>query len=194
MRTMPPEELHREQMLMMQSLLADRFKLKVHFETREMPIYELVVAKDGAKLTPCKDKLEVDKNIAPKGLSWEDEKTWLPNGQMRAHVGLHGTHEMVAKCITMDQLMYWLPWQPSEAFTVDRNTVNRTGLTGLYDVSLKWTAPVRYSLQGVEMVDDSDGGPDFFEALQQQLGLKLVPSKGPVEVVVIDHIEKPSPN
>jgi uncharacterized protein (TIGR03435 family) len=195
MRTMPPEELHREQMLMMQSLLADRFKLKVHFETREMPIYELVVAKGGPKLTPSQAKPEVDNNIQPKNLSWDDLKTWLPNGQMRARVGPGGAHEMIAKCITIDQLMYWLPWQPSEAFTVDRSTVNRTGITGLYDISLKWTVPMHLnSPQNPAVAEDGAGGPDFFEALQKQLGLKLVPSKGPVEVIVIDHIERPSPN
>ena len=85
---------------------------------------------------------------------------------------------------------------------VDRPILDRTGLTGKYDITLKWTVGYPPVMAGVQeggpprndAAAASDSGPSLFTALPEELGLKLVPVKAPVEVLVIDHIERPSPN
>jgi uncharacterized protein (TIGR03435 family) len=163
MQKMTPAQQREQVNLMEQSLLADRFKLKVHFETREMPVYALVVGKGGAKLTPAKEG-------EPHSLSIIDVEQGL---QMKA-VG-----------ITLDQ---WI----QSPFLGGRTVVDQTGLKGAYDFTLTW---------GREEPVVSDAGqgsgadaPLLPSAIQEQLGLKLVPTKGQVEVIVIDHVERPSAN
>lgn len=164
MQKMPAAERQQQVQLMEQSLLAERFKLKVHFETRELPEYALVVAKGGAKMKAAAE------------------------GEMR-QISTTGTgqgSEMKATAQTVGDLAHMLQMQPEMS---GRLIVDQTGLTGTYDFAMKWTRE-----QGADA--DSPGGdaPTYFTALQEQLGLKLVPTKGPVEVVVIDHIELPSEN
>jgi bla regulator protein blaR1 len=145
----------REQVdLMEQSLLADRFKLKVHFETRETPGYDLVVAKAGPKLTPAK----------------EGEAT---------RISMSG-NTMTATAATLDQ------WGGGP-FIGSSPVVNKTGLTGKYDFTLTWTNQLTAD-------DSGSDAPSLFTAVQEQLGLKLVPTRQQVEVIVIDHIERPSEN
>jgi uncharacterized protein (TIGR03435 family) len=155
MQKMTPAQQREQVNLMNQSLLADRFKLKVHFETREMPGFALVIAKGGPKLTPAKD----------------GESSRLSVRQ----------NEMTAKAITLDQWIH-------SPFLGGRMVVDQTGLKGTYDFTLSWS---EQSGAGQENGTDA---PSLFTAVQEQLGLKLVPTKGPVEVIVIDHIEKPSEN
>jgi uncharacterized protein (TIGR03435 family) len=157
MQKMDPAQQQEQVSLMEQSLLADRFKLKVHFETREMPVFALVIAKGGPKLTPAKD----------------GESTRLSVHQ----------NEMTATAITLDQ------WTHSP-FLGGRVIVDQTGLTGAYDFTLTWEQSVA-SGAGQEGGTDA---PSLFTAVQEQLGLKLVPTKGPVEVIVVDSIERPSAN
>jgi len=141
---------------MLQSLLADRFKLRVHNETREGPVYDLVIAKDGFKLK------EAPESERPGGYSWG-------NGMIQVRKG------------SIESLVFTL----SDSLT-DRPVIDKTGLTGNYDIDLHW------------MPDDQQGtpdaGPSLFTALQEQLGLKLVPAKGPIETFVVDHVERPSAN
>ncbi|HUZ94902.1 MAG TPA: TIGR03435 family protein [Edaphobacter sp.] len=165
MQKMTPMQQREQVEFMEQSLLANRFKLKVHFETREMPIYALVVAKGGPKLSPAK----------------EGESTRLFDTAESEH-GI----ETTATAITLDD------FARSPLVFGGRTVVDQTGLKGAYDFTLKW---------GREQPADSDtrqqngaDAPYLFTAIQEQLGLKLVPTKGPVEVIVIDHIEKPSAN
>lgn len=149
MQTMTPEQQRQQVELMEQSLLADRFKLKVHFETRELPAFALVVAKGGAKLTPAK----------------EGESTQLSSG----------ANETTGTAVTLDQFVHSPLLRPGGRIVLDQ-----TGLKGAYDFTIK-----------------GETGPDpasFFTLIQEQLGLKLVPTKTPVEVIVIDHIERPSEN
>jgi len=156
----------REQVdLMEQSLLAERFKLKVHFETRELPIYTLVVAKGGAKLTPASPG---------ETSSLTDLDT------------VQGS-EMVGKAVTLDQFVH-APFLR----TGGRPVVDQTGLTGAYDFTLK-SGPDSFSPPGTGQEMEADE-PPFFKAIQEQLGLQLVPAKDAIEVIVIDHIEKPSEN
>ena len=163
MKTMTPAQQREQVALMEQSLLADRFKLKVHFETREMPVYALTVAKGGPKLTPAKD----------------GEATRL------SVIDIEQGLQMTAKAVTIDAWIH-------SPFLGGRMVVDQTGLNGAYDFQLKWG-------RAQPVVSDAGqaSGPDvplLFTAIQEQLGLKLVPSKAPQEVIVIDHIERPSEN
>jgi len=166
MQTMTSEEKSRETRLMMQSLLADRFQLKAHFETREMPVYELVVAKGGSKL---KEAADPARGAAAVGRS-AIRGTAIP---MRALVGL-------------------LPAVPDIG---GREVIDKTGLTGVYDFSLKWT-PLQAAGAGENGAAPASGGEEasFFTAIEEQLGLKLVPDKEQGQVLVIDRIEQPSEN
>jgi uncharacterized protein (TIGR03435 family) len=152
---LPSDEAKAEKRKMIQALLADRFALKTHLETRELPVYALVVAKGGAKL--------------------QDSKS---NGCMinggRAGINIQG-------CASMAVLGEEL------AENLGRIVIDKTGLDGRYDIDLKWT-PYDSAAAATE------SGPSIFTALQEQLGLKLESQKGPVQVLVIDHVEQPSAN
>jgi bla regulator protein BlaR1 len=166
MQAMSPAEQSRENGLMMQSLLADRFKFKAHFETRELPVYELVLAKGGSKL-------KEDSDITKR----------------RLRVG----NPLVLPASPIQFLIGVLECSPDIG---GREVVDKTGLTGSYDISLKWaplqTAPTDSGAGAT--APSPDEGASLFTAIQEQLGLKLVPAKAPSEVLVIDRIEQPTPN
>ena len=154
-KTLPIDEQLRQQRLMMQAVLADRYQLKAHYETREMPVYELVVAHGGLKLT---DKVLERRN---QGESFFSPGDWYNN---------YGTMEDLANKLA----------GPTGGVVIDK-----TGLgTKAFFYELKWAS-------------DSQGGaggdPSIFKALEEQLGLKLVRGTDPVEFLVIDHIETPTP-
>lgn len=163
MQTMSADERMKENRQMEQSLLADRFQLKAHFETRELPKYELVIAKGGPKLKENPDRTQGRAGISSSGI--------------------RGT------AVPMRNLIDFLM---SVQDVGGRVVINKTGLTGTYDVSLKW-APMSAGNGGAESPADADA-PSFFTAIEEQLGLKLVPTDGPGQVLVIDHIERPSEN
>lgn len=141
---------------MMQTLLANRFHLVTHLETRELPIFALVVAKSG-----------------PSFLKTQAKGTTV--NQSRGHLQVEGGEN------TMTILA------ESLAEILDRIVVDKTGIEGKYSLNLKWTPD--------GTVADSDQAPlSIYTALQEQLGLKLEPQKGPVEVLVIDRVEMPSEN
>ena len=172
----------RQQML--QTLLADRFKLAIHRETKELPIYSLVVAKSGSKLHEAKPGDTYPNGIkAPAGLP-------APHA---THLMRMGRGELTAQGIAMDQIAHLLTQQ------IGRTVVDNTGLKGNYDFTLHWTpdqsAPTLNGPSGdPDGSTSSESGPSIFTAIQEQLGLKLESQKGPVEILVIDHIEKPSEN
>ena len=160
------DKLSREQrQAMLAALLADRFHLKVHTETKTLAVYEMVVAKGGAKL-----KTSV---IPPPGPENPD-----PLGY--GDLDVHGT-EISATAVTLSDLAMNL------SFPVDRTVIDKTGLTGRYDFQLRWTR------DGV-VAGEADAPPDLFTAIQEQLGLKLQAAKGPVETLVVDHVERPAGN
>jgi uncharacterized protein (TIGR03435 family) len=157
---------------MFQSILADRFKLVVHHETRELPIYVLSVAKGGPKLKPS----------AP-----DDPAAPAPR-----RIGLMITRgKVTANDTQLSTLVTVL------SRTLGRTVIDKTGLTGNYDFSLEY-APEEGGPPppggGTQPASPSDSAPSIFTALKEQLGLKLDSAKGPVDVVVIDHIEKPAEN
>ena len=189
---MSNEQQKEQTSLMMQTLLADRFKLKVHFETRQLPIYELAVAKGGPKLAAAKELPSAaegdDRQRASVVPSLSAES--LRKGVLVQYRGQEA--EMTAKEATLDQLVHWLAGYSEIG---GRTVVNQTGLTGMYDFTLRWTRE-RLTMPTQQSVTSSSEpeAPALFTSLPEQLGLRLISTKGPVEVLVIDHIEKPSEN
>jgi uncharacterized protein (TIGR03435 family) len=150
--------------MMVRSLLEDRFRLRIHRESREGQIYELQVAKGGPKLAAAKKTI-------PSGL--------FPKGS-----GVDG------KAASMSLLAKYL------SGPTGRVVVNKTGLDGSYDFTLTWTAELRSAPEtpaGPESQPDVTG-PSIFTALREQLGVQLQAAKGPVDLIIIDHVEKPGLN
>jgi len=166
MQKMTPAHQREQVALMEQSLLADRFKLRVHFETVEMPAYALVPAKGGPKLTPAKD----------------GESSRLST------VGTEQGMKMTAIAVTLDQLVL-SPLLTGAAG--GRPVLDQTGLKGLYDFTLTYAPAQLAASEAAKNVADA---PSLFTAMQEQLGLRLIPSKSQVEVIVVDHVERPSAN
>jgi uncharacterized protein (TIGR03435 family) len=165
---------------MVQSLLADRYKLAFHRETKEMPIYEPVAAKGGLKIAAPKEGscVVVDpKNPPNPPRPGEPPPRFC--GTVRMGRGL-----LEAYGINMDRFLSVL------SDTVGRRVIDKTAFAGTFDVHLEYT-PDEVAAGGTS--SDSQA-PSIFTALQEQLGLRLDNSKGPVEVLVIDHLEKPSEN
>jgi uncharacterized protein (TIGR03435 family) len=170
--------------LMMQALLAERFKLAAHFETRHLPIYGLTLdkpGKPGPQLTPSASAACAE---GPPTDGW-----FQPCGTIGLlAVSVHwriGARSMSAQQIASEIDVF------APGGTLGRAVVDQTGLSGLYDFRMEFTPEATALPPGVEA--DPDGQP-FVEALKDQLGLKLEPQTGPVDVLVIDHVEEPSPN
>lgn len=161
--------------LMMRALLADRFKLSAHTEQRSKPVFHLVQAKAG-KLGP---QLQVDSScsVAPAPA--------IPCGGIgQTPAGAPGHGRIGGRAVTIERIAGFL----TNPFTgVDRPVLDRTGLAGTFDFSLEW------SLNPDSAIPE-EAAPTFADALRDQLGFKLEPASGPVDVLVIDRIERPSPN
>jgi uncharacterized protein (TIGR03435 family) len=205
----------RDQMrLMLQSLLEERFQLKVHRETKEVNAYLMVQIKSGHKLLQAKDENgNPIVSLPPQEVSPQKAQAEIaalmrkgapmkqPPGsfQMKANAA-EGLSEMSAKAISMDRL--------ADALTnmVGRKVVDKTGLIGLYDVDLKFALGEMSGM--IRMISAGPGagpapapaqvpasaGPTIFTALQEQAGLKLDPDKASVEYTIIDSMEKPTEN
>jgi uncharacterized protein (TIGR03435 family) len=155
---------------MVQKLLEDRFKLSVHRDTRELSVYALTVAKDGPKLT----KNETNPNGLPSLL-------------------FKGLGVLPARNASMADLASVM-----QSAVLDRPVVDRTALAGRFDFSLTWT-PDDSQFRGMGAripapSNDPNAPPSLFTAIQEQLGLRLESTKAPVEVLVIDSVERPSEN
>ena len=141
---------------MLQALLADRFHMTLHRETRDLPIYALTVGKGGSKLQPA-------------------DSSASQNGTLKMG-------HMVTRKMTMASLASIL------TFDLKRPVRDETGLKGEFAFTLDWSP-------GLGEADANQSSlPSIFTALQEQLGLKLQSTKGPVEVLVIDHVELPAGN
>jgi uncharacterized protein (TIGR03435 family) len=175
---------------MLQTLLADRFGLQTHRETRELPIYSLVMARQDGALGPqlVRSTIDCEQWIAEKRprLGAGSPSPVVPGGK-RPVCQLVATRRLIsAGTQTMQQLT-----GPLQSFT-GRPVVDRTGLAGAFDFDLQWTSgPVAPAPGAPPAADD---GPSIFAALQEQLGLRLEPGRGPFEVVVIDEIHRPTPD
>ena len=161
LRNLTSDAGRKQKEMMVRALLADRFHLIVRPETRELPIYELVVARGGAKLGDLKSS-----------------GTTVNHG--RGHIEVEGANSVAFLAEELSQ-------------ETGRVVVDKTGITGRYNLKLHWTpddATEPQLLNGAPV----DSGPSLFTALEEQLGLKLQPAKGPVQVLVIDKVEMPSAN
>ena len=173
--------------LMLQTLLADRFKLTLHQETRELPVYSLVIGEDGPKLQAEKAG-DGDSN----GLNSSEGGAPKP-GNMKM-----GPGELTDQGATLGLLVEQL------SMRLGRPVLDRTGLRGNYDFTLKWTPGEGESAmfqqtgagpQGVGGTPSPEpSGSSIFTAIQEQLGLKLVSEQAPMATLVIDHVEPPAEN
>ena len=189
-----------ELLLMLQSLLEDRFQLKTHSETRDLPIYALVLANKDGKLGPQLTETKeggctvFDPNKPPPPPTDPGKPPVLGCGGM-----FMGPDRLGAAGIEIGRVV------PMLARMLERTIIDKTGLTAKYDIQLHWTPDPSQMMQGPfgggppppgapapPPIDPN--GPSIFTALQEQLGLKLESQKGPVEMLVIDHVEKPSEN
>jgi bla regulator protein blaR1 len=186
--------------LMMQSLLADRFKLAVHTENRQAPVFGLVLAKPGktgADLQPHSNERPCANAYpsAPTAGSAPTSPAKSVDGfsvcgiLVAARSSTPGRIRVGARNLTMDQIASMLP--AVAMGSLDRPILDQTGLVGSFDFSIEFTGGFKGPSPDVQ---PDPSAITFLEALQDQLGLKLKSQKGPVEVLVIDHVEKPSEN
>jgi uncharacterized protein (TIGR03435 family) len=146
---------------MLQTLLADRFKLSLHREPRQTSIYSLVVMKGGHKLTPA----DPTKCKNPSGCGFNASPT-----------------RIVGESVTMGQLAARL------SRSIGYHVADNTGVSGQFDLKLEWTTEDQFAGRG------ASASPTIFPAIQQQLGLRLESTRGPVDTLVIDRVEKPTEN
>jgi uncharacterized protein (TIGR03435 family) len=186
----------RQMWLMLQSLLEDRFKLKVHRETKELPVYALTAAKSGLKLprpteggcaSPTPDASTAawaGGRMQPPG---EGRTPQAPCGSVSVMLRPSGARMQGGK-IPMPELIRML------SMVLGSTVIDKTGFTQLFDVRLDFlpdeTTPALPPPPG----PPDDSGASILIAMQEQLGLKLESTKGPVEVLVIDHVERPTEN
>jgi uncharacterized protein (TIGR03435 family) len=168
-----------------QALIEDRFRLRMHRETRQLSVYDLVIAKDGLRMKLSEDQTppaEPAKENAPQPF-WGGS---ISRGNL-----MMGPSNINARAITVSDLVGAL------SFLLGRTVIDKTKLAGFYDVNLQWTPDID---QPMDVFDPTlpfprhPDGPSIYTALQDQLGLRLVSAKGPVPVIVIDSVQKPSVN
>ena len=185
--------------LMMQSLLAERFKLAVHRETRQLPVLMMKAIKAGAlgpKIQPHPANVPCNAQPTPTagpGVPLEPAADGFPYcggvGNMQATVP--GRVRIGAKDVTLQLLANQLSGADA---TVDRPVIDRTGFSGAFDFTLEWTPQFDGPLPAGSTFQPDPTGPTFQEALKEQLGFKLEPQTGPMDVVIVDHIEAPTEN
>jgi len=158
---------------MLQKLLVDRFQLKFHRETKELSVYVIKVASGGEKMT--------ETTAAPSD----------PPG-----FGFRGLGNLIVRNLSMADFAKGM-----QTTVTDRPVVDQTGLAGRWDFTLKWTpddsqfAQFRGAVPQPPPAGDSPNAPpSLYTAMPEQLGLKIEATKAPDDVMVIDHVEKPSPN
>ena len=174
LKKLSKEDANEQRRAMMRQMLEDRFHLKVHHENREMSVYNLVIAKGGFLLK------EADPNNTypngPKG----------PDGRSRGGMMMMGDGELTAQAIQISGLVNFLSQQ------LHRQVIDKTGLTGKYDITLKFASENPHEDSG--SAAPAETAPPLITAVQEQLGLKLDSAKGPVDTIVVDHVEQPSEN
>jgi uncharacterized protein (TIGR03435 family) len=152
---------------MFQNLLADEFKLKFHKDVKEGPVYALMVDKNGPKMAVNETEQDFKIPITPTG-----------PGKVK---GVR---------VPMSYLCYFLGLDP----LMDRPIIDKTGLDGQYDFTLAFLPELPPGFKTETLPPEMLELPSLFDALRQQLGLRLEPQKGPVEFYAIDHLEKPAVN
>jgi uncharacterized protein (TIGR03435 family) len=159
--------------IMVQKLLAERFMLKFHHDQRELSVYVISVASGGPKMTKS-----TTGPTDPQGFQFR------------------GLGDLIVRNMTMKDFASWM-----QSGVMDRPVVDQTGLTDRYDFTLKWTPDdsqfAQFRGAGVSVpppTDDPKAPPSLYTAITEQIGLKMGPAKAPDDVIVIDHVERPSAN
>ncbi len=198
MDKLPPEQRKDKLMQMLQSLLVERCKLSLGHETKELPIYALVVAKNGPKLHASTfkppDKLT---SLPPPSPMGKGDRPMRGGGE---GIMMNGRGNLTSTGVELSMLVNVL------SRITGRIVVDKTGLTGRYDFTLQWTPdesqgpifPGGGPGPGMQVRDGApppeSSGPSLFTAIQEELGLKLESQKAPVQIFVIEHVERPSEN
>jgi len=164
--------------LMLQSLLEERFQLRLHRETKELPVYALTIAKGGLKLQPGSCTEYDPNNPPPRPAPGQKRPDFC--GNLSAG-GRGPTQTVDAFGITMQRFLGFLPNYTG------RVVIDKTGFTGTFNAHFAFT-PDRAP------ADADNSAPSLFTAIEEQLGMKLESTKAPVEILVIDHVERPSEN
>jgi len=192
---------HAQVLLMLRSLLEDRFQLKVHRETKELPVYALAVTRSGSKLQQAKNGTCVPRNpnedLPPLRAAPGQPAPGYPCGRVGVSAESFGVR-MQGETVAMPEFIRML------SMVVGRPVLDRTGFADTFDLRLDFTPDEAVAglpravgageSGGTAAAADPAGPPNIFAAIQEQLGLKLESTKGPVEVLVIDHVERPSQN
>lgn len=183
--------------LMMQSLLAERFGLTVHFESHQAPVFALVASKPGKLGQRIRPHAEGPACNAAVVIPADPASPTLPPGGFVAACGrvsaVDGPNHTVvlgARNITFDHLAGYL----GDIANMDRPLVNETGLSGTYDFSMSWLPEHDSRSAAVNELPPDAQGPSFSEALNDDLGLKMKPTRAVIQTLVIDHVEQPTPN
>ena len=182
----PPETTKDQFQRMFQHLLVERFKLIVHQETKLMPVYELVVAKNGPKLKESAEGADGESSTAWVWAMNRDGFPIIPAGQSGVHgwISAAGTGHWAGRQATTADVARILTGETAPG----RRVIDKTGLTGKYDFTL-YFGGVHFPGRPPGIEDD-DNAPPIGLAVQQQLGLRLIDTKAPLEIVVVDHAEK----
>jgi bla regulator protein blaR1 len=185
--------------LMMQSLLSERFQLKAHFESREASVYALTLAKPGklgpnlrphSEGPPCPATADVDPPKAGDVFPPICENYMF----VRTRDGAHA--RWGSRNSTMASLASMLPNAPllrgnAPQQNIDRPVVDRTGLSGAFDFTIEYALSPEGSRDGAQ---PDLAGTEFLDALREQLGVELKPANGQVQMLIVDHVERPSEN
>jgi len=183
LKNLGPDQLKLARQQMLQSLLADRFLLKAHRETKEGPVYFLVLGKSGSKLQTSKPAGPDHQLLGPDGGAID--------GYMTINRGTGGDTKRTAYGVSMSYVARVLSQE------LHRPVLDKTGLTSTYDFTLEWMPDRAQAPMDASADEDAlpgESGASIFTAIQQQLGLKLEPGSGPVETLVIERVERPSAN
>jgi uncharacterized protein (TIGR03435 family) len=177
--------------LMLQTLLADRFRLTLHSETRELPVYDLTAKKSGLRLPPPKDTTchSFPPGETPRPVPGTFDCGYAPLFLSSAGLQIEGRKLHMADLVR------------ALARTLGQPVLDKTGFTGEFDIDLNYTDEDLMKSPGSPAPDDAGGNRrrddpnlSLVFAAMDQLGLKLQPAKSPVEVLVVDHAERPAPN
>jgi uncharacterized protein (TIGR03435 family) len=181
--------------LMLQSLLEDRFQLKTHREMKELPVFSLAPNKGGLKLPPPKEGVCVD-SAADAAVEWAGGRMAAPGevqpakarcGAAVLALGLGAAHLRGGK-IVMPELVRML------SLVLDRRVIDKTGFTELFDLQLDFVPDDATPAIPPPPPDSGTSGSTIAQALQQQLGLRLESTRGPVQLIVVDEAARPSAN
>lgn len=188
LRNLSPDQRQLVHQRMLQTLLADRFRLSLERVTKELPVYALVIAKTGPKL-----------HLAKPG---DTNAYGLKDSEGRGKPGTIGISDVVGGRKLIGQAVPMISLAQALTREFGRTVVDKTGLTGVYDFELQWSreedpGPMfndTESRQPARARFSDSSEASIFTAIQEQLGLKLDSRKGPVEILVINHVERPSEN